>query len=246
MRFLCLPGYLQSGKILAEKSSGIRKAFTKKLGYELDYIDPPIVITTPSELPFSLGDGAEAEERWQGIVDKNANRCWWQHDLSGQSLRPYAGFDEALKYVTDYIRDHGPYDGIFGFSQGAAMAAIVANRESLVKLALLVLPFVFTQARTEDQDRATLDSDVSDVQEYASGVRIVPGYEKLFEITNENLQTVVVYGSDDQVVPPIRSRHLASLFPNSTEVVHEGGHLVPNKKPIVNHIVEIVSGRNHL
>jgi hypothetical protein len=29
-------------------------------------------------------------------------------------------------------------------------------------------------------------------------------------------------------------------------VVHEGGHLVPNKKPIVNHIVEIVSGRNHL
>ena len=96
MRFLCLPGYLQSGKILAEKSSGIRKAFTKKLGYELDYIDPPIVIGSPSDLPFSLGDGAEAEERWQGLVDKNANRCWWQHDLSGLNLRPYVGFGVAL------------------------------------------------------------------------------------------------------------------------------------------------------
>lgn len=246
MRFLCLPGYLQSGKILAEKSSGIRKAFTKKLGYELDYIDPPIVIGTPSELPFSLGDGAEAEERWQGLVDKNANRCWWQHDLSGLNLRPYVGFDEALRYVTDYIRDHGPYDGIFGFSQGAAMAAIVSNRENLVKLALLVLPFVFTQARSEDQDRVTLDFDVSDVQEYAKSVRIVPGYEKLYEITNESLQTVVVYGSEDLVVPPIRSKYLASIFQNTTEIVHDGGHLVPNKKPIVNQLVEFVSGRNHL
>lgn len=246
MRFLCLPGYLQSGKVFAEKSSGVRKALTKKLGYELDYIDPPMVIPTAEQLPFSLGEGEEGEQRWKKVVDSNSNRCWWQHDSSSVNDKPYVGFEDSLKYVKDYIRDNGPYDGIFGFSQGAAMAAIVANQEPKMRLALLVLPFIFTNVRNEQDDRININYEVSDVQDYARRVNIVPGYEKYYNKNDSGLQVIVVYGKADMVVPSIRSKYLASLYTNVTEVEHEDGHFVPNKKHIVKELLELVGGRNNL
>lgn len=246
MRFLCLPGYLQSGKVFAEKSSGIRKAFTKKLDYQLDYIDPPVVIKSASELPFSLGDGAEASEKWQKIVDNNCNRCWWQHDSSADTLRPYVGFDESLEFVKEYIKKNGPYDGIFGFSQGAAMAAIVSRQEPAISFALLVLPFIFTTVRSADDDRLGINYEVEDVSEYTKRVCVVPGYEELYANTDNDTRTVVIYGKADAVVPPIRSRYLATFFKNCTELEHEGGHLVPNKKPLINQLLELVGGRNNL
>ncbi|KAF8002905.1 hypothetical protein HF325_002150 [Metschnikowia pulcherrima] len=73
-KLLCLPGFLQSGTVFAEKSSGIRKLLTKKLGYELDYIDPPVVISSKEQLPFKLSaDPQEEAERWDDVVAKNLN-----------------------------------------------------------------------------------------------------------------------------------------------------------------------------
>ena len=123
-RLLCLPGYLQNGRIFAEKSSGLRKLLTKKHGYELDYLDPPIIIEEKAHLPFCLAaDEAEAETKWKGIKELGVNRCWWQHKEPGV----YEGIERSLEFVTNYIQEHGPYDGLIGFSQGAAMAAFFTN-----------------------------------------------------------------------------------------------------------------------
>ena len=35
------------------------------------------------------------------------------------------GISESIKYVVDYINEHGPYDGVLGFSQGVTIARIV-------------------------------------------------------------------------------------------------------------------------
>lgn len=47
-------------------------------------------------------------------------------DSSDQTVWKYKGMDESLKFLEQYMTDHGPFDGIMGFSQGASMAGLVA------------------------------------------------------------------------------------------------------------------------
>lgn len=245
-KFVCLPGYLQSGKVFAEKSSGIRKILTKKYNCQLDYIDPPILIPNKEELPFTLSeDENEANTKFSGLVDLNVNRCWWSHKSTPCR---YEHFDEALSYVVDYIKENGPYDGIIGFSQGAAMAAIVANNINKLlpshenfKVAVIISGFAFVEPKNPEDDREKLNTEITDVLTYTENVNLVPGYEKYFQApTDFDTSIILIYGSNDFAVPNVRSRHLESLYAPAVlnTFVHDGGHLVPNKKQFLNPVVE--------
>ena len=49
---------------------------------------------------------------------------WWKNlDI----VSPYNELDMALLYLTDYIAQEGPFDGVVGFSQGAAIAFMLAS-----------------------------------------------------------------------------------------------------------------------
>lgn len=243
-KFLCLPGYLQSGKIFAEKSSGLRKLLTKKLGYELDFIDPPTAINAKEDLPFVLAaQESEANEKWDQLVANNMNRCWWIHTDDGQ----YKGFAEAVKYVAQHILAHGPYDGIIGFSQGAAMAAAITNTitelvpaNGAFKISLLFSAFAFTLPVNPNDTISGLSSSISDLADYSSKIYLVDGYKKYYT-SPADLHTAIVsvYGSEDVVVPPIRSKYLNLLFTLEVKTFeHDGGHYLPNKKQFLNPIVE--------
>lgn len=245
-RFLCLPGYLQSGKIFAEKSSGLRKSLTKKK-FELLYIDPPVVIKSKEELPFKLSeDEAEANVKWNSIVEQGINRAWWKH----LSALGYEGFQESLDYLTKYIKENGPFDGIIGFSQGAAMALIMTNSISKLldqefKIAIFFSGFVFTDVENPNDDKISLNYDIKDLAEYQSKVTIVPGYKEYYLPGASTLSTKIIniYGSEDATVPAIRSEYLTSIYSGKASVeeyVHDGGHYLPNKKQFLNPIVESV------
>lgn len=249
-KFLCLPGYLQSGKVFAEKSSGLRKILTKKLNYELVYLDPPTIIQSKEELPFVLSaDGNEATEKWNSIVENNLNRCWWVHTEDGQ----YKGFKEAVEYVVQQIKETGPYDGIIGFSQGAAMSAAVANSLSgflpdhgHLKVAVLFSSFAFTQPVNKDETMAEINADVADLAVYKQKVELVPEYSKFFSSPPDFSTSVAsVFGSEDGVVPGVRSEYLALLWPEGivAEFKHDGGHYLPNKKQFLNPIVDFIKGK---
>lgn len=245
-KFLCLPGYLQSGKVFAEKSSGLRKILTKKLNYDLDYIDPPIVINTKEELPFSLAvDEDEASKKWLLIVDQNLNRCWWQHTQTDG----YHGFHEAVDCVVKHIKENGPYDGIIGFSQGAAMAAMISNTIGTVlpshghfKVGVFFSGFVFTVPVDSDAVMLDLNSAIEDVNEYKGKVRMVEGYEKYFTPPDFPTTIVSIYGKEDGVVPPVRTEYLNSTYSgeNLKVFMHDGGHYLPNKKQFLNPIVDCI------
>lgn len=246
-KFLCLPGYLQSGKVFAEKSSGLRKLLTKKLNYELVYIDPPTIIKTKEDLPFVLAaDENEANEKWQLIVDNNLNRCWWVHTEDGR----YEGFKEAMEYVVKHIQETGPYDGIIGFSQGAAMSAAVANtlgsflpNHGHLKVAVLFSSFAFTLPINKDETMSQINSDVTDVDTYKGKVELVSEYANFFAAPADFSTAIAsVYGSEDAVVPAVRSEYLAQLYPPGTVTAfkHDGGHYLPNKKQFLNPIVEYI------
>lgn len=59
-------------------------------------------------------------------------RGWWfsedEPNDAFSSLKPSTlakGFDESLSVIKETYTKDGPFDGILGFSQGAAMAAMV-------------------------------------------------------------------------------------------------------------------------
>lgn len=240
VKFLCLPGYLQNGRIFAEKSSGIRKMLTKQLSYELDYVKPPVVIDTKEDLPFILSDNNdEAESKWGEIVSKEVNCCWWH---AGEK-NMYDGLEDSFTFIKDYIEKNGPFDGIIGFSQGAAMAAAVANTiTELVpshgpfKVALLFSGFVFTQPI--GNANALNHVATEDLEEYKKNVIIRPEFQKIFTPTGAT-KIINVFGSADMTVPAIRSEYLASLYDplRVKNFKHDGGHFLPNKKPFLTPIV---------
>lgn len=243
VRFLCLPGYLQNGKIFAEKSSGLRKILTKKNNYQLDYVDPPIIINNKEELPFKLSeDEDEANTKWDAIVKDDINRAWWKH----KDPHNYEGFQQSVDFLVNYIKENGPYDGILGFSQGAAMAAIITNTIGEIqpnfKTSIFISGFTFTEAKAADGDKKALDNEEKDISVYSSKVKILPGYEKYFTIPEDFNTTIIsVVGANDFAVPAIRGEHLASIYEgktSSTLFKHDGGHFVPNKKQFLNPIVE--------
>ncbi|CUM65144.1 uncharacterized protein PRCAT00002771001 [Priceomyces carsonii] len=249
-KFLCLCGYLQNGKIFAEKSSGIRKILTKKLNFQLDYIDPPNKIPSKESLPFQLADTEEeANTKWDGLVQLDINRCWW----AAHNGANYEGFQNSLNYVMNYIQQNGPYDGIIAFSQGAALASIVTNtirktlpESSYFGVSILISGFVFTEVKNPEEDDPASIHSIENFDEYLSKIKKIDTYSDLFTPpTSKDFTTkvVIVYGENDNAVPPVRSQYLASTYnsENVKEFKHDGGHFVPNKKQFLNPIVDVIS-----
>ncbi|KAG7661243.1 FSH1 [[Candida] subhashii] len=245
-KILCLPGFLQNGSTLAAKSSGLRKSMTKKLQLQLDFIDPYHRIQSKEEVSFPFGPTeAESQRVWESVVQKGNNCCWWDHQGPGNNV----GLQDSVDYIIDHIRNNGPYEGIIGFSQGAAMALMITNsiRRLLpshpdFKIAMFISCFCLTEPkRGSDWDNRDINYKIGDLEEF----------KKVVEISNDALEytlppndlstkIIVVYGENDNIVTPVRSKYAASVYSreNVSTFPHDGAHLVPNKKDFIEPILK--------
>lgn len=245
-KILCLPGYLQNGSTFAAKSSGIRKILTKKLNFELDYVDPCHKIESWREFSFPIAPTPEESDKtWESIVASGNNVRWFEHKEPGVNI----GLEESVEYLIDHIKQNGPYDGIIGFSQGAAMAEFLTNciRKLLpshpdFKVSLFISGFFLTEPVNGDNSLAHREElhDLTDLEEYKKQVKISPDVEK-YCIPPEDLTTKVciVYGDGDNIVSPIRAKYMASFYNSPHVFPHEGAHYVPNKKGFLEPIVKV-------
>jgi len=227
-KVLCLHGFLQNGKVFSEKSSGIRKLL-KKSNIQLDYIDGPVILEQ-KDLPFQIDS-----DKWQEILDASLNKAWFYHDDISKNL----DLTEAIKTVVQYIKENGPYDGIMGFSQGAAVTSIITNtikklipEHDWFKFSITFSGYSFTEPKPNTEG---LDNSQLQITEKFQNDFIVP----------EGLPTkcIFVYGKNDNAVPGIRSKYLADLYPDEIKSVfeHDGGHMVPNKKDFLKPIVDEIN-----
>ena len=173
LRVLCLHGFGQNGEVLRDRSGAFRKPL-KKSRFELTYVDAP----------FPCAD-----------ADATSQRAWWR--TSDDGVTTYDGWDTSRAQLVDRWRAEG-FDGILGFSQGAAAAAMLCA-EVRPRFAVLVAGFV----PRDREAAATL----------LAGVEGVP--------------TLHVYGRTDAIVETERSRALAALFGGASIVEHDGGHMLP-------------------
>ncbi|CCD24481.1 putative serine hydrolase NDAI_0D01670 [Naumovozyma dairenensis CBS 421] len=229
-KLLFLHGFLQNGKVFSEKSSGIRKLL-KKANIQCDYIDGPVSLEK-KDLPFETD-----EERWKATVDAQMNKSWFYHSEISKEL----DLTDAINTVTSYIKENGPYDGIVGFSQGAALSTIITNKiTELVpshpefKVSVIISGYSFTEADPEHEGQ----------------LRITERYRDSFTPKKDSKTKIIfIYGTSDQAVPAKRTQYLCNLFKESEGTVgadserikvfeHPGGHMVPNKKDIIRPVVE--------
>lgn len=168
---------------------------------------------------------------------KSTKLAWFYHSEISHEL----DLSESIKYVSSYIKENGPYDGIVGFSQGAALSTIITNKiTELVpghpefKVSVIISGYSFTEPDPEHKGE----------------LRITEKYKDAFTpMKDSKTKIIFIYGTSDQAVPAKRSQYLYNIFnkaqgEGSDRVKffeHPGGHMVPNKKDIIRPVVEEIT-----
>ncbi|XP_027935457.1 rhodanese-like domain-containing protein 6 isoform X2 [Vigna unguiculata] len=130
------------------------------------------------------------------------------------------GYDISLSHLKNVFSQEGPFDGILGFSQGAAMAALIsALQEELkgemdFKFVVLCSGFALRMKAME------------------SGPIKCPS---LHIFGNE-------HGKDRQIANQT-SKELASLYDGDCSVIveHDSGHIIPTKSPYIDEIKDFLN-----
>jgi dienelactone hydrolase len=134
---------------------------------------------------------------------------WW-HD-------GFRGWERTRDWATDLLRTAPRFDGIFGFSQGAALAGLLA---------------------------ALRDSEPSLGFEFAIMVggftSTMPQHAALFR-RKLTVPSVHVIGRSDMIVPPDDSLLLADRFADPLIIEHAGGHVIPGSAAVTAPVVDFLA-----
>lgn len=209
-KVLCLHGYRQSDVIFREKTGGFRKQFKKYADFV--FMKAPHVPVIPCQTAaVAVADGIEEDKNGDGN-GKGETYGWWfskseKHFSSRDVTDLDTGFKESVDAVVRFAKDNGPFDGIFAFSQGAALAFLIAalrqRKEIEIDLKFMILVAGFPSLSSK--------------------------HSELIRTHIENLPCLHVYGKTDEVVACENSEKLVDLFDKKLcEIVaHPGGHFVP-------------------
>ncbi|XP_061752746.1 esterase OVCA2 isoform X2 [Nerophis ophidion] len=198
VRVLCVHGYRQSAASFREKTGALRKLLKKQV--ELVYVDAPHCVVQVQENHVGSNAGGDQD-----------SRGWWFSDPESgtfsaqQQCEESSGLEESVAAVREAVKLRGPFDGILGFSQGAALVAILCalqeqHAEPDFGFRFAILVAAFRSACAEHQ------------RFYSAPVR---------------MPSLHVFGLEDRVIPDSMSRELLPCFLDPQVLTHPGGHFVP-------------------
>lgn len=238
LKILMLHGYTQSGPLFRNKTGALNKLLTKALGPGSLNVQPKLIYPTgphrlkPSDIPgYQPPEGKSLEDMDEEQTD---NWGWFRRD---EATGSYRGFDEGMLRVAETIKENDGVDGVIGFSQGGAMAALVAAA-------------LEADARPVPQALEAEDSWANRLREanggkalrfavvYSGFVARDEALEWMYEGggagAEAGIQTPSLHfiGGLDTVVDEDRSRGLAEKCrqDRTRVIVHPGGHYVPVSK----------------
>ncbi|KAI9096161.1 serine hydrolase FSH [Phlyctochytrium arcticum] len=187
LRILCLHGYTQNADVFRKRIAVVTKDLKKLADF--------VFISAPHSLP---DETPQSEFSRLAIPEGEGQRAWWISEGDGTE---YVGVDKSLDYIESVWKSQGPFDGLFGFSQGATMAALVASYlDPAPRFSFHVSGFI-PRAKTQLE---------------------------LLDRLSPKLPSLHVIGNSDSWVAPERSEQLATKFGPSKKVMfHDGGHFIP-------------------
>jgi pimeloyl-ACP methyl ester carboxylesterase len=134
---------------------------------------------------------------------------WWHS--------PSRGWDRTLAWATDVFATQAEFDGVFGFSQGAAFTGLLAGMRqepgTTIRFDFAVMVGGF---KNDAPQHAAL-------------------YRRKFAVPSLH-----IIGRTDAVIPPHESEGLAEQFENPVIVYHAGGHVVPADRAVVNGVAKFL------
>ncbi|KAJ5970660.1 Serine hydrolase FSH [Penicillium vulpinum] len=238
LKLLMLHGYTQSGSLFHAKSRALTKHIQKAFPLHevsTSYPTAPIRLR-PADIP-----GYEPSS--EGTPDNEIESYGWWRRSNTANPPLYTGIEEGFAAVARTLKEEGPFDGVIGFSQGAALAAMVAallepgRKESFEHFskistdgaAGMMIPAPFGE---DGFQHPQLKFAICYSGFRALGARYRAFYEE------PAIQTPVLHvlGSLDAVVEESRSRSLVEACAGEPEkeglvVWHPGGHFLPSQRP---------------
>ncbi|OAL56680.1 hypothetical protein IQ07DRAFT_581991 [Pyrenochaeta sp. DS3sAY3a] len=282
IKLLMLHGYTQSGPLFQAKTGALRKTLQKAFpaGIELVYPTAPIRLTPADEsfLSNAQGNGngngsANGEEEQQ--IEAFA---WWRRTnnppntttaANGStssdkkaSVEPYTytGLDIGLAHLAAILTAQGPFDGVIGFSQGGACAAMLAallepgRRDAFArkeKEGGMRFPTSFEADADTHGDVPIVHPPLKFAVSYSGFAAL--GTSAYTAFYDPKIATPVLHflGTQDVVVEEARSLALVKACAHGGEryvVYHPGGHFLPStQKASVNALVgfikEVLAGK---
>merc|ERR1711904_204676 len=210
-RILCLHGYENSGSIL-KKQLGM-SGWLKELGTTCDFVF--------ASAPFD--SALPVTPIVQQYFPKDPKCQWFERieHLDTGGVR-YVGLNKGLGKVSEILRGpEGPFDGILGFSQGAAMSVYTIARQQQ-----------WENSQQEDRKDNTLPTHPP-----LKFAIIIAGFiprdidnRYLFEGGSLSTPTCHIWGDHD--VLKYKSQDLTKSCEDPLVMVHASGHKVPNTKTI--------------
>jgi len=202
LRLLCLHGFRGSGAALRAQMQGSFAELDARL--ELVCPDAP-----------SLGDG---------------RRAWWNAlpiDGLAPTSKHYEGWEGTRAAISALFADSGPFDGIFGFSQGAALAGLLVGLRASHGVATKERPLLFGFA-------ILVGGFVSNDPVHAALYSEQESY---------SLASLHLIGRADRIVSPEASRALAARFHAPQVVEHDGGHVIASTAEVKRALQAFLDGQ---
>ncbi|KAG2204678.1 serine hydrolase FSH [Mucor mucedo] len=224
LRILCLHGMVQNAVVFRKKTSVIRKKLDKIA--ELVFVSAPQVITDP-KYTSEAHRAAAADEN----SPEEARPCAWWHPYDDKQTEDgyYAGFKESVSFLKEFMTKEGPFDGVFGFSQGACLAAVITVCLEDRTLA----PSLFGPEFEHPNFKFAI---------------IAAGFKPLPQKATEHIwthkittPTLHMIGEEDKLITPDLQQTLVDQCIDPIVIRHAGGHVVPSNAPSRNDTVAFVS-----
>ena len=183
---------------------------------------------TQHDLPDGKGFAADTSD------PSSKNWAWWQaRQPHSAPFHEYVGLERGLEHIASVLEQDGPFDGVIGFSQGAAAAAMTASllepgrQEAFADTEKIAggIPFPPAFARLNHPPLRFMVS-------YSGFASTFPGYAAFYKplIATPSLHFL---GTLDTVLEESWARALLnacehrSVGPDEALIVHPGGHSVP-------------------
>lgn len=211
LRILCLHGHASNNDITEMQVAHLR--LRQRHGISCDVFRGETETMFPSNSTFELfSDGP-----FYTWFDNSVAIKGWLYNKLGRDTQS-SSLEAALRRVMALVQARGPYDGIYGFSQGGFMAAALCNRSVWHGMfGLEKCPFRFAILACSALDSVLSSCDVP----LQSG----EGRSKLALPVGKEVSSLHLVGESDW--HRSASHGMAKHFEESRTYVHASGHEIP-------------------
>jgi predicted esterase len=158
----------------------------------------------------------------------SADFGWWH--------TPSRGWDRTRDWAIDLFATQPGFDGVLGFSQGAALAGLLAGlRENQLREIQVHENQVRENQVRQNAGRIGFDFAVM----FGGFKNDAPQHAELYRHTFA-LPSVHVIGGADRIIPPPESLELANQFQSPVVLEHSGGHIIPRDRAVLDGVAQFL------